>query len=431
MPNSPTVILALTRGIEVIADALLQQRDLELVALYDHAADALERNGIPCTKLSSFHTEERLRRADAEANRRNAEIVSVFDLDSVWREYPDFDRPTWLEISKSVQELSAENLFQSIALLDALETCMAQRDVRLVIVPQDICRETKALVLAAKRHGIPSLHLLHGFPYGATNMHDDRYAGVIAVYSERARAIYEGFGFPKEKIVITGNPEWDIFMHPFTPTARRGFCDKLRLDPARPIIVYALTYGHELSATSVRYADYVERTTDAVLKAFSELASIHADWQFCLRPHPNDPRSPRDLPERAAEAGCNAITIDRELPSYASAVIADVMVCSQSNLGIEALFLGKPVVNVVIEELGGPVFREGMGPLFLADDAVLHVTCEDGLAPTIATALEDKAARRELRTKRITSVERFNGRADGHAAHRFSRVALKMMDSNI
>ena len=416
---SKRVLLALTRGVEGIAHALLRRQDVELILLYDRAADALDAAGIPCTRLSSYHTEKRLAAADARANSTNALVAGFFRSTVCAEDFPELPPNVWSSVGDAVQSLGIQTTFQSIALLDAFESCHQDAPLSLVVVPQDICRETKAIVLAANQEDIPTVHLLHGFPYGATNMHDDRFADWIAVYSDRVRQIYLGFGYPPDRIVVTGNPEWDIYMRPFTQAQRVAYAQRLRLNPNFPIFVYALTYGHSLSAVSVRNREYMFQTTNAVLKSFAELKAVHPDWQFVLRPHPNDPDAPTDLISKSLNYGLEDARIDTILPAHGSATLADVMVCSQSNLGIEALFLGKPVVNVILEEFAGPVVREGMGPLYLPEDGVVEVRASSDLTNAIGSAYLDLTLRTSLKDRRTDTIQRFNSYQDGMSTARF------------
>jgi len=199
------------------------------------------------------------------------------------------------------------------------------------------------------------------------------------------------------------------------------------MDPARPIIVYAMTFMHRLSAVSIRNAACRERTTDAILAAFGELAQRHPDWQFVLRPHPNEFGQIGDLRERATAAGIPVPVIDTTMSSAACVGAADVLVCVQSNLGIEAIIAGKPVVNVTLDAYGREAFDEGLGPLFAESDAALTVREVGDIAPSIESAVLDPATRATLRAKRLASVRRFNQFTDGKSTERVCSTILDMV----
>ncbi|MBI5094111.1 MAG: hypothetical protein HZB26_16920 [Candidatus Hydrogenedentes bacterium] len=201
------------------------------------------------------------------------------------------------------------------------------------------------------------------------------------------------------------------------------------MNPEQPIVMYAITYTHRFSKISTTTLDYVKQTTAFVLQAFAELSRRHPDWQFVLRPHPHDMLGPNTLREQASAAGLERVWIDdkKSTPLFA-VTLADVMVCTQSNLGIEAILAGKPVVNVVIDEFGHDVFYEGLGPLFLEEDAVIHVRTVEGILSAIEAAVEDPATRKRLLKARPGTIERFHYKLDGKAMERFCTLALEIAE---
>ncbi|MBI4558814.1 MAG: hypothetical protein HY706_14625 [Candidatus Hydrogenedentes bacterium] len=426
----PAVLLTLLRGIEQVAESLLERADLDIITLYDLTVPLLQQRGIPCRSLNQFITEPQRLRAEGGAARRAAAITEEIYGPAMRALWPQYDDATWSSLQKELVELLRRDLYEEIRLIDALYRCANECDLRLVVVQQDICRDTKTLIYAAHQLGIPSLHTLHGFPYGTTNAHDESFADVVAVFSERAKAIYEGFGVPSERVVVTGNPEWDVYARPMPPGLRKKGCETLGLDPARPIVVYALTYIHRFSKVSALHPLYTHQTTEGVVRVFRDLSEKHPDWQFVLRPHPNDPDAPKNLGALAAEAGLDRVCIDTTTSAAYCLAMADVVVCIQSNLGVEAILVGKPVVNCVIDEFGKPVFLEGMGPLFLEDDAVLFARTLAEIGPAIESVLLDKAMRQWFLEARPKSIRRFNHLNDGKAGERLSAVALDMIARN-
>lgn len=419
----PAVLLTLLRGVERLAEALLEVGDVELVTLYDATLPHLRDRGLPFMRFKDFVSEAQDRAAREEAHGRAAAVMSA--LNSA----PDCAPEDRALLRGILAETLEASLAEEIILTEGLRRCARELDLRAIVVHQDICRDTKTLVLTGKRLGIPSFHLLHGFPNGSVNsihLREPSASEVVAVYSDWLKRIYESFGFPPHSLIVTGNPEWDVYAGPLTPAQRRQACHSLDLDPARTTVTYALTYIDRLNPLCLIHKRYVEKTTEAVVETFAALGSKHPDWQFVLRPHPNDPDAPRQLEALASQAGLRNWRIDTITKSTGCVAMTDAMVCTHSNMGIEAILAGKPVVNVVLKEWCNGVFDAGMGPLFLDDDAVRTVGTTGEIAPAIEAALLDENEQSRFLRLRPGSVTRFNGPNDGRAAERVAQAVLDL-----
>ncbi|MBN2307952.1 MAG: hypothetical protein JXR94_03215 [Candidatus Hydrogenedentes bacterium] len=432
----PAILLCMVRGVDHMAAALLARADIEIITLYDLTSDVLERKGIPHRRLNDFLSDEIRARAMRGAETRVRAVLEALRADirapggsGVLRSEYGFDDGTWASVRAAVGEAVQRDIVEELAVIEVVHRIARETDLRLVFVPEDICRDTKTAVSAAQRIGVPALHLLHGFPYGTTNAHDTVTADVIAAYSARAKAIYESFGADPARVIVTGNPLWDIYASPPMPGWKERTCGMMGLDPGRPIIEYALTNVHRFSAVSINHPVYHIESAEAVMDAFAILARRHPDWQFALRTHPSDSGPTEHLTERARRAGLESVCIDTQLP-YDAVAVVDTLLCTHSNLGVEAILFGKPVINVAIDAIGGPVFREGMGPLFLEDDAVLWARQPDEIAPAIEAALLDPDTQGRLLDARPHSIEQFNYANDGKATERVCALALDMVARN-
>ena len=62
----------------------------------------------------------------------------------------------------------------------------------------------------------------------------------ITVWNEVNRQeLIELEGYEPERVIITGPPQFDPYFQPDTTWSREKFCDRFRLDPSRPIILFA------------------------------------------------------------------------------------------------------------------------------------------------------------------------------------------------
>jgi len=424
----PAVLLTHLRSCDEMAESLLLHADVDIIVAYDEVLPYFESRGVPCKRLFDFLSETRSQRAVVEAAVRFDALRHRFNEEVMERYWPHWDAGLRQRVAERLIEQMKGDLYQETTFVEALRSCAAQTDLRLIIVPQDICRDTKTMAMVARRLGIPVLHLLHAFPYGADNLHEECYADAIAVFSERARDLYRGFGVPEDRIVVTGNPYWDNFWRPPRPGLREKGFEASGLDPKQPVIVVGLTYPHQLSAISAAHPDYVRQTCEATLDALGTLCRKYPEWQVILRPHPNVPAHIEDLDDKAHSAGIQHVWVDSKLASTTVCSMASLVMCTQSNLGIEAMFLGVPVINLVLEEFAQPVFAEGMGPLFVDEDAILSVWRVGDIAPAIEGLMRDPKERDALLNKRKDTILRYNGFLDGRSSERFTALARKMMN---
>jgi CDP-Glycerol:Poly(glycerophosphate) glycerophosphotransferase len=423
----PAILLSMIRGIDHLAQALLRRMDVDLIALHGLGSDILLSKAIPHRKLNDFLTPELSHDAFAQAEGRAVAVMKCLLSADCRQEWAVGGSGTWAGCQTAIKSVVQRDFAEEIILIDLIRRIACETDIRLVLASEDICRDARTAITCAQRVGIPGLHVLHGFMYGTRNAHDTVTADVIAAYSQRSKDTYVGFGAHPDHVRVTGNPMWDVYCRPPLPGFRERVCEDLGLAPNRPIIEYALTNVHRFSAVSINHPEYHLETAEAVIDAFATLSRRHPDWQFLLRPHPSDHDAKDRLLERASEAGLADLRVDRQLP-YDSVVTADVMLCTHSNLGVEALLLGKPVINVAIDRLAGPVFQEGEGPLFLEDDAILWAREADEIAPLVEKALSDSSTRQRLSEGRPATAERYNYLNDGKATDRVCALVQEMME---
>ena len=425
----PAILLSLLRGIDRIAEMLLDRGDVELVLVYDLAAASLEKRGIPFRRFTEFMTDARRERIAMEVARRSKTIGFELHGNSMRTQWPSFDDVSYASVMDTVSNALLTDFFEEAVLVESLRHWAAMSDLRAIVVHQDLCRDTKTLMQTGHRLGIPTFHIAHGFPYGCHNaisMRDPMGADQLAVFSERHRALYESLGFPADRLLVTGNPDWDVFTRMPLPGHREGIAATFGLDPAKITVTYAITYANPLSPQNLKHEGYVAQTTEAVVAAFAELSRCHPDWQFVLRPHPNDPEAPKTLMSLAEQFGLQRVVVDNWSAPVSCLGMTDVLVCTHSNMGVEAIIAGKQVVNCVLDAYCEGIFEEGVGPLFLPDDAVIHVSRADQIASAVTSALLDPIEHDRFLKLRPETIRRFNDVNDGKATERVCDAILHM-----
>lgn len=426
----PAVFLCLMgyRGAERVAEALLIQADVDLLTL-DPTTELLNKHGIPNESLYAYNPEDTLDLARAEALRRIAGVNAAIEKGVLRSRYPFLEHETIERLETTLGAALQRDLVAGIMMVESLHHAAEHRDVRLLVVSEDHSRDMRTLVHYGQQLGIPSLQVLHGVPVGPTVPTFPTAATYHAVYSEHLKNVFAAHGVPGECVFVTGNPAWDRLAGPVPSGATRLVYPEMGLDPGRPIITYATTSDRHWCHADQPFPSHAEDNARAVLDAYAILAARHPDWQFMLRPRASRvDAAPYEAMVEALPAHVRErIRIDRLSP-YHSLAISDVVLCTQSNFGIEAILLGKPVINIDVEEFGASMHRVGLGPAFNDDDAVLHVSHQDEIAPAIERALLDPETKAGLRAKRAQSVRRFNCPHDGRASERVADLIVRLIE---
>lgn len=424
----PAILLGTLRGSEALAAAIRRQFDADFIALYEEVANALNTAKIPAIALDAWSTEGLRQRARDEADRRLTKLANRL-ADSKFAQLADGlndeqDRAVRTAIFDRMQRDMAEE----ILLIDLVTRCSNACDLRLVVVQEDFGRDTRTAIQTARRLGVPSLHILHGIPYQTLQGHDVFEADIAAAQGSRARGALIRAGHPEDRVVITGGMEWDQYTTEQTPETKQNAIASLGLDPNRPILGYAATAPHSFSEISHRHPDYADETSRAIIAAFATLQSEHPDWQFVARPHLCDAHGPDRMREWAEAFGVQELNIS-EGPTCEFLSSLDAIACVQSNIGVEAMLLGIPVVNVAIDAVGGPVFNEGIGSLYRDGDPVIWVREADEIAAALNRAMTDAPTRESWRAARDEKLSEFVYKNDGQSLKRIAALIETMANA--
>lgn len=218
-----------------------------------------------------------------------------------------------------------------------------------VVVATNSPRSEQAAIEAAHALGIPSLSMVDLFalpadPYRARAVHADR----IAVLSEATRANLVEAGVPPQRIVVTGNPAFDVLTGPAAQAAGERFRAE-RNWGRRAVIFWA--GGLEPDDADARWAGAaLGRAVQERLQAWT---LAREDACLAIRYHPNEwPRFPQPAPH----ARIHWSQPDREglLPVLAA---ADIVVVQATTVGAQAHAAGKQVLGLAFSPI---VQRTGM-----------------------------------------------------------------------
>jgi len=186
------------------------------------------------------------------------------------------------------------------------------------------------------------------------------YGNVVMVMSAPVRDILVAAGRPSNEIIVTGNPAFDVLADPDIPAAADQWRRASGLN-RRIVILFA--------------SQPVPGRPQINLDVARHLAGIAAarGWSLVVRPHPNETR-PVILPE-------GAILSDREDVLATVLQAADVVLTYNSTVGLEALLLGRPLVQLGI---GMPIESAPYAQLGLAQLAPMLGDVEPAIIRALA-----------------------------------------------
>jgi hypothetical protein len=246
-------------------------------------------------------------------------------------------------------------------------------------------------------------------------------------------------GFLPEQIEITGAPIFDPYVDPAGVWTRQQLCDRMGLDPARPILLYA-TLGQ------MRMFCWDETGTfGAFLKALDQ-AALPGPPQIVLRLHPisidhyfDEFRGRKDVVFSRYSRYCPGM---RWWPSREEAFLAgnllrhaDVCISPGSTMTVEAAIFDTPTIvpvfNPIMSEEYDQFFQQNWLKKhfrFLVEEKTIGLASSpDELIAAVRRALADRTW---LAEGRRTIREKLIGPLDGRATERLARAAVECAAQN-
>lgn len=239
----------------------------------------------------------------------------------------------------------------------------------LVMLNNDASGRERAIVHAARKRGIPSVLMIHS---GFNDLHFRRFcADQIWVWGDMHRQQLTALGMPADRILVTGNPNYDYLMDFKRTLQSIRIKVRQQLGIAEDKVLLLL-----ISAKSpylLTFVDMAQHVQD--LRALCQALNAHPGVQLVIKPHPRyDDVAIYHLMSKRYKwvKVVNDILLDRLL----AACDAALMVNTVSTGGIEALLLGKPVIWINSSVEHPPLFS-------IFDAGALVISQRDQIAPAL------------------------------------------------
>jgi hypothetical protein len=278
----------------------------------------------------------------------------------------------------------------------------------------------RALMLEARRRGIPTAGLQHGFIYGswlnylhepdemrpeAENAGDAGFPrpAKTLVFDDHARLHLEARGrFPASALCVTGNPRLDALVRTTTALSDVDLAaarDAAGAGPARALVLFVAKFSQ------ARH----------VLGALAGAVSAMPDVQLAIKAHP------AETPDvyRAIAGEYTSVRILPAATPLAPLLRASrAIVTVNSSVALDAAVLGVPALVIGLPNNLSPFVDAGI----MAGAATI-----DEIGPQLQRILYDQGFRLQIERARAAYLARFGIASDGRAAARSADAILALI----
>jgi hypothetical protein len=290
----------------------------------------------------------------------------------------------------------------------------------ILVVFDDASTISRAFCRTFKHHGVPVLVMQHGvltvkaaaLSYFLTMPLE---APRQAVWGNACREEWGSKrGKPAECQVVVGNPKYDFVAEGYRPK-KSEICRKLGLDPERGIIVVATEYYGSMAAAYT--TELEERFIRGTIKALINFP----DKQIVIKLHPTFHKKYRQIVSAIAEEENLEVTITSDY-LWELLAVSDLVIISESTVGLDAMVLDKPVVVVNLSKCPD-------GIAYVSKGAARGAYRPEDIAPVVREVLNNEQVRRELAEARKRFVYEYAYIQDGKASRRVAELIRQMIQN--
>lgn len=199
-----------------------------------------------------------------------------------------------------------------------------------VVVATNSPKSEKASLLKAREMGIPSICIIDLFNEKefVDRLATPGYADRLCVFGEFVKERLMALGRKASEVTVTGNPAFDRLAEKVPAPVVDEFLIQ-RGWKGRPVILWARTHSAD-----------DQPATNAVEQEILRISRERPDWQFVIRPHPNETKTYSSLP-------ANVAISPREEDLKLLLQVSQVVMAVQSTVGLEAALVDKPVLQML------------------------------------------------------------------------------------
>lgn len=232
---------------------------------------------------------------------------------------------------------------------------------------------------------------------------------ITAVYGSYHKDLLTTYSaYPKEKIVVTGQPRYDVLFNMDGKYSKEKFISKYNINSKNKIILWT-TQCHVIS----------DKENKNNFKAMFETLQNLKDVTLIIKQHPGEGKKYTKMIKAALkDYNLNIVITSKSSDIYEQLYVCDVMVTKNSTTAMEAVALNKPVI---VLNLSGETDVIG----YVTEGVALGVYNERDLTPTIEKLLKDDS---KLAENRDQYIEKYLYKIDGKSTERIVQLIEKTLD---
>jgi hypothetical protein len=310
--------------------------------------------------------------------------------------------------------------------LDLSQRALKEESPNTLLLVDEYLLYGRSLLFAAAEEKVPSLAIQHGvifkfhpgYIYDQDEISQDGnpffpYSPLptkTALYGQfYERILIEHSAYPKSRLVVTGQPRYDVLRHANEIYDKREFCQRYNLD-SKTRIVLIVTQPFPVKKARTEFVIPTSQALDQI-----------PNLQIVVKPHPSE--SSDFYKELLTKQGIAATVLSPKSDTVEAIFACDLFIAVNSTTIIEALILNKPVVVINLSN-----FPEVLP--WVSDGAVVEVTNPNDLRAIFRRVLDDEKFLQAHSDGRKRFLEGQIYKDDGRATERVIAVLEYLISPN-
>lgn len=220
--------------------------------------------------------------------------------------------------------------------------------IHIIVTHNDILPFEKSLVLVANKLNIPTLTMIEGFlpdkQMGKNGLFIPFNAEKIALFSKSQRNfILKHYKIKNDKLNVIGYPLFDLYYNE-TPIKKDEIYKRYNIPLDKKIILYtAERYSKDKFKGSI-FGAFTQKQCELIYKELFRSFKNFKDLFLIVKKHPSGSADDELINNVAKKLNFNNYVISKDLDIYNLLNASHAIITRLSNMGLEAMLLGKYVI---------------------------------------------------------------------------------------
>ena len=295
-----------------------------------------------------------------------------------------------------------KRFLETIRLIEIIDKICKIEKNKIFVSAEDNHDLGRILVGVGRKNKVKSLTVQHGLIL-RNPVFGEIVSDKMAVHGKKEADYLVSMDGKREKIEITGQPRFDEINKKKVKSKKQA-CKEFGLDFNKKIVIFA--------AQPLKSGRVIKKATIEFIKTIEKIKN-RDDFEFIIKLHPR--MSKNDLPEIQDKN----IKIIEDADIYSLLNCCDVLITCFSTVGLEAVFLGYPVISIEIgEESRLDYGKEKVG---------ISLNKKGELENAINRILYNNNFKKNFQKNRKRFIENFAYKLDGRSTERIVSLINKMI----